>query len=151
MIVKNKKMAFVVATPLTAKAFLFDFLEKLSADNEVYLIANFDQKLSEWDFGSVTKINVNIQRKISIKDDLQALQSLFSIFRTHKFDVVHSVTPKAGLLAMTASKLAGIEYRYHTFTGQVWANNAGLSRVALLNALTALGFSPELSNKYPFS
>jgi glycosyltransferase involved in cell wall biosynthesis len=44
---------------------------------------------------------------------------------------VHSVSPKGGLLAMTAAALAGVPVRIHTFTGQVWANRSGLQRFIL--------------------
>jgi glycosyltransferase involved in cell wall biosynthesis len=136
---KKFKIAFVVAAPITAKAFLLPFFEKLSGKYEVYLIANFsDSSQSEFDSYGVKCINVGIERKISLMRDLSSLFQLFRLFRKHKFDVVHSVTPKAGLLSMTSSRLAGVGVRLHTFTGQVWANLTGKRRtfLRLLDKLT---------------
>jgi glycosyltransferase involved in cell wall biosynthesis len=51
--------------------------------------------------------------------------------RRERFDLVHSMTPKAGLLAMVAARVARVPVRLHTFTGQVWATRAGFRRAAL--------------------
>jgi glycosyltransferase involved in cell wall biosynthesis len=80
---------------------------------------------------------VPIERRISPLRDLRALLCLTSHFRRQRFDVVHSVTPKAGLLAMTAASLARVPVRLHTFTGQVWATRKGPMRT-LLRAFDAL-------------
>ncbi|MCS6293165.1 MAG: glycosyltransferase, partial [Nitrospira sp.] len=53
------------------------------------------------------------------------------------FTAVHSITPKAGLLAMLAARLAAIRLRHHTFTGQVWATKSGIAR-SLLKAFDRL-------------
>ena len=44
---------------------------------------------------------------------------------------MHSITPKAGLLAMIASFLTRTPLRIHTFTGQVWATSSGSRRLIL--------------------
>jgi glycosyltransferase involved in cell wall biosynthesis len=49
-------------------------------------------------------------------------------FRRERYDVVHSTTPKAGLLAMAAALIAHIPVRIHTFTGQVWQTRSGAMR-----------------------
>lgn len=71
---------------------------------------------------------VGIVRPISPWRDAQALLSLFLFFRTGRFDIVHSVSPKAGVLAMLAARMAGIPHRIHTFTGQVWITHHGAKR-----------------------
>ena len=79
-------------------------------------------------------VPVRIERKISIVRDLRALVALARFFRARRFAAVHSVTPKAGLLAMLAGVLAGVPIRLHTFTGQVWATRTGFARWALRGA-----------------
>jgi glycosyltransferase involved in cell wall biosynthesis len=54
--------------------------------------------------------------------------SLYLLFRREHFDIVHSTTPKAGLLCALAGFLAGVPVRLHTFTGQVWIQMHGASR-----------------------
>jgi glycosyltransferase involved in cell wall biosynthesis len=80
---------------------------------------------------NVDVLYVPIVRDISLLRDIKALFALFALFRTHKFDIVHSVSPKAGLLAMLAAWLARTRIRIHMFTGQVWAARTGLTKVVL--------------------
>ena len=46
--------------------------------------------------------------------------------------MIHSMTPKAGLLCMVAGKLTGVPVRIHTFTGLVWPTSTGLKRKILM-------------------
>lgn len=56
-------------------------------------------------------------RKITPFKDLYCLWLLFWLFKREKPDIVHSHTPKAGLLSMLAAKLAGVKTRIHTVAG----------------------------------
>jgi glycosyltransferase involved in cell wall biosynthesis len=76
-------------------------------------------------------VNINFSREISIISDLASLAQLTYLFLIKRYDAVHSITPKAGLLAMAASFLTFIPVRVHCFTGQVWATKLGLSRLCL--------------------
>lgn len=73
-------------------------------------------------------IPVEISRQISLISDLRALWKLFLIFRQEGFDIVHSTTPKAGLLSSIAGRLARVPVRLHTFTGQQWLHLRGPKR-----------------------
>ena len=71
---------------------------------------------------------INIPRNISIIQDVIALFKLYRFFRERKIDIIHSTTPKAGLLCAIAGLAARVNVRLHTFTGQAWANKSGLVR-----------------------
>ena len=60
---------------------------------------------------------VPMTRKITPIQDLKCLIQLIKIFRKEKPDIVHSHTPKAGLLGMIAAKLCGVKTRVHTVAG----------------------------------
>ena len=129
----KKKIAFVVAIPGSAEAFLTNHFEVLTKEYDVSLIANFPK---DYDVSCFKGLNINyihapIRREISIMNDLKALFALYRIFKKEKFCSVHSVTPKAGLLTALASWLAGIKVRIHIYTGQVWATRKGVMRMAL--------------------
>ena len=128
-----KKIAFVVAVPGTAHSFLLDHFEQLKKYYDVHLIANFPSEDAKKEFVliGVTCHQVPILRKISLLDDLKALFELRKVLKKEKFDSVHSVTPKAGLLSSIAGWLAGVPNRIHIFTGQVWATKKGLFRLIL--------------------
>jgi glycosyltransferase involved in cell wall biosynthesis len=72
-----------------------------------------------------------IERDISPWSDVLSLLQLIRLFRREKFDIVHSNTPKAGLLCAIAGKLCGVPIRLHTFTGQTWVTMNGLKRCIL--------------------
>lgn len=70
--------------------------------------------------------SVQIPRKISPVKDLLALVNLYTLFRREHFDIVHSTTPKAGLLCAISAFAARVPVRLHTFTGQPWAGLTGI-------------------------
>ena len=71
---------------------------------------------------------VEIKRNISPLKDIHTLLRLFLLFRRYKFDIVHSTTPKAGLLAALAAYLNSVPIRLHTWTGQQWVTQSGVTR-----------------------
>lgn len=128
----KKKIAFVVAIAGTAQAFLKDHMTYLVKEYDVHLVANFKpEEKGEFEQIGVTCHDAPIQRSIKLGADLKALLALRKIFKQEKFDCVHSVTPKAGLLTSVAGWMAGVPNRVHIFTGQVWATRKGVMRTIL--------------------
>jgi len=72
--------------------------------------------------------SIPIKREINFVADIIVLTQLFFMFRREKFALVHSVSPKAGLLSMIAARMAFVPHRIHTFTGQVWLTSNGVKR-----------------------
>lgn len=119
---------------MTVRAFLLDHLRELSRHYEVYVVTNSESLVLSDEYGiNVTNITIPIVRAITPLRDLLALYLLWRLFLKRRFDMVHSVTPKSGLLSMVAALLAGIKHRTHTFTGQVWVTSKGLYRLLLKN------------------
>lgn len=130
----KKKIAFVVAVPITARAFLLDHIAYLIKRYEVHLVANFegqDKMKTEFEVLGIICHHKAIVRPISLWNDLKALMSLRKLFSRENFACVHSVTPKAGLLTACASWLARVPHRVHIFTGQVWCTRKGVMRTLL--------------------
>ncbi len=126
----KKRICFVTAAEITIKAFMIDHIRSLSLHYDIIVVTNTDNPQFLQQFGLVVSVvPVLIQRKISLIKDIAALLRLYSLFRKYSLYAVHSVTPKAGLLAMVAGFLAGVPIRIHTFTGQVWATRRGFSRL----------------------
>ena len=124
----KKKICFVVSAPITAKAFLIKHFEYLSKEFDITLVANFETQADfEVPFVKNTK-HIAIHRSINPLKDFLALIQLYFFFKKESFQVVHSVTPKAGLLAMTAAWVSRIPIRIHIFTGQVWHTQSGFKR-----------------------
>lgn len=77
-------------------------------------------------------IPINICRKISLFNDIKSLSKLIYTFKVNKYDIVHSTTPKAGLLTAIAGITTGVKVRLHTFTGQPWVTEKGLKKIILM-------------------
>lgn len=134
----------VVSSPMTVAAFLRDQLRELAGRYDLFVAANAP------DGGFLNGlparfVPVPVERKILPLADLRALVCLYRLFRRERFDIVQSVTPKAGLLAMAAAFFACVPVRVHTFTGQVWATKSGAARAGLrfLDTLLA-GFATHV-------
>jgi glycosyltransferase involved in cell wall biosynthesis len=131
----DKKVCIIVSSLMTAKAFLLDYISALIKKNHVTIIANTDEVEFFNNIGlHVQILPVRIERPIMPLLDLRALFHLMYLFRKHRFDFIHSITPKAGLLAMTAGFIVRTPVRIHTFTGQIWATRRGLERWVLKQA-----------------
>jgi len=126
-----KSICFVVATPFTANAFLLEHIKQFSLTYKVTLCLNLKlYPLSAgFDLKKIQAINIPIERKINLFKDLRALFFLFILFKKERFDVVHTISPKAGLLGMIAGYLSKTQNCFHTFTGQVWVNLSGSSKL----------------------
>lgn len=62
-------------------------------------------------------VPIEMSRKITPKDDLKALWRTYKFFKKEKPRIVHTHTPKAGIVGMLAAKLAGVPIRLHTVAG----------------------------------
>jgi glycosyltransferase involved in cell wall biosynthesis len=130
---RRQRICFVVSAPETANAFLKPHIAVLARTFDVDLVVNCPDA-SGMPATEAECIHVGIERQIKPVSDLRAVLRLARVFRSRNYAVVHSVTPKAGLLAMAAARLAGVPRRIHWFTGQVWATRTGLSRAILKSA-----------------
>ena len=77
-------------------------------------------------------IEVPMERHISFTKDVKSLCQMIKVMRNEKPYMVHSMTPKAGLLSMIAAWLTGVPMRIHTFTGLVWPTSTGIKRRILM-------------------
>lgn len=125
----TRRIAVVVSSPMTARVFLRDQIRALSEKYEVTVFANMcDSQDLVGLWSGVHLQSVPIERTIAPMKDLAALWRMVWLLRRGRFDLVHSVTPKAGLVAMVGGFFARVPLRIHTFTGQVWAARRGPSR-----------------------
>lgn len=75
---------------------------------------------------------VPMARHISPFKDLKSLWRMVRVFRKERPAMVHSMTPKAGLVCMMAAWLTRVPVRVHTFTGLVFPTSTGLKRRILM-------------------
>ena len=73
----------------------------------------------------------HLVRPISIKEDLLALRDMIRLIRKERPDIIHSHTPKAGLMGMLAGWLCHVPIRIHTVAGLPLLVHSGFKRKIL--------------------
>ncbi len=76
-------------------------------------------------------IGLNMTRKITLFRDILSVYNLYKVIRKEKPIIVHSHTPKAGIVSMLASKLANVPIRLHTVAGLPLMEAKGSKRILL--------------------
>ncbi len=75
---------------------------------------------------------IPMTRAITPFADLRSLWRMYRFFKKEKPDIVHSHTPKAGLIAMMAARFAGVKIRVHTIAGLRFMTATGMKRKLLV-------------------
>lgn len=104
---------------------------------DVTVVASEDELLNP--IHGVTYKSIKIAREISLLNDLAAIFKLIVLFKKIKFNIVHSTTPKAGLVSALAAYIAMVPVRIHTYTGQVWVEKTGVVRLLSMWADRLIG------------
>jgi glycosyltransferase involved in cell wall biosynthesis len=79
----------------------------------------------------VRVFHVGLTRKITPIKDIAAVFKLYRFLKKEKPSIVHTHTPKAGIVGMTASWFAGVPNRLHTVAGLPLMEATGLKRQVL--------------------
>ena len=130
----GKKIIRAATIGMSLNIFCKGLLKELVDEGyEVVALSSPDEDLRELgEREGVRTIGVAMERHMSPLNDFISLVRLTRVFRREKPDMVHSMTPKAGLLCMIAAQWVGVPVRVHTFTGLVWPTATGLSRKILM-------------------
>lgn len=99
---------------------------------EVVSVSSPGQELEQLKRKGVRCIEIPMERHIAIAKDIKSLFALIKTFRKEKPFMVHSMTPKAGMLCMVAAWICRVPRRVHTFTGLVWPTTTGIKRRILM-------------------
>ena len=108
-------------------------LKFLSKHFDVLAVSGYDADLETVkNREGVSIVSVVMKRSIAPFQDLISLYRLYKLFKKERPTIVHSITPKAGLLSMVAAKYANVPVRIHTFTGLVFPAKKGLFQKILI-------------------
>ena len=129
----KRKIIRIATVPQSLDLLLRGQLKMLSETYEVVAVSSPGQNLDEVARREgVRTVAVPMERHIAPLKDLVSLFRLIRLFRKEKPWMVHSITPKAGLLAMMAACICGVPVRIHMFTGLVFPTSKGLKRRILM-------------------
>ena len=143
-----KKLIRVSTVPMSLNILLKGQLKFLSQHFDLTAVSGAGKDLDEVAEREGVKVHpLEMHRQISPVQDLKSLWQLYRYFKKEKPDIVHSITPKAGLLSMMAAKMAGVPVRMHTFTGLIFPHRTG-NLQKLLIAMDRL-LCASATNIYP--
>jgi glycosyltransferase involved in cell wall biosynthesis len=126
---KKPKMLRVITDGRVIPWHLEKTLRDLDSHFEIIIAGENASKFIPFD-AEYRSYDIPLNPKIRLFDDFICLIKLIKILLTERPVIIHSIMPKAGLMAALASFFI-VPLRFHTFTGQVWSTKSGLSRFVL--------------------
>lgn len=131
--IERAKLVRISTVPITIDFLLKDQLKILSTDFEVWVISSGGPELENIkNREGVNVIPLNMTRAITPLKDLIALIRLTFLLFKLKPRIVHSITPKAGLLAMLAGFFARVPIRIHDLVGMPLMEETGIKKWILI-------------------
>lgn len=143
-----KKIFRTSTIPLSLNVLLKGQLKFLNNHYEITAISGSGQDLEELRSREGVKVQIiEMKREIAPLKDIVSLIKLYTYFKKERPFIVHSITPKAGLLSMFAARFAGVPIRIHTFTGLIFPSKSGLMQKLLIKMDQLLCWAA--TNVYP--
>ena len=129
----NKKIIRAVTVP-ESLGFCREVMIKMREKGyEMIAVSSPGEQLDELrDKDGFATYAVPMARHISLFGDIKSLFRMIKVFRKERPQMVHSLTPKAGLICMMAACLTRVPVRVHMFTGLVWPTSKGIKRKILM-------------------
>lgn len=135
------KLVRITTIPLSLEKLLEGQLSFMNDHFEVIAISAEKERLEK--YGENNKIRtfwVEMTRAITPLKDLKSLWRLYKFLKKEKPFIIHSHTPKAGIIGMLAGKMAGVPVRLHTVAGLPLLEAEGTKR-KLLDFVEKLTYS----------
>jgi len=130
------KLIRITTVPLSLKLLLGGQMKFMKANGwEVIMVSSDGREVQQVIRAEGVKHEViPFTRKITPIHDLICIWKLYQLFKREKPDIVHTHTPKAGLLGMIAAKLSGQKIRIHTLAGIPYMATKGARKEILVKA-----------------
>jgi lipopolysaccharide/colanic/teichoic acid biosynthesis glycosyltransferase len=132
----DPRVVFMTTSPKAVRAFFQAQIRFLSsAGFDIHVISSPGDELEECRRKLGLPMHaVTMHRRISPLADLAALVRLVRKLSQLRPVIVHTHTPKAGLLGMLAARLVGVPIRIYTINGLRFSTTSGLRRTILMAA-----------------
>lgn len=118
------QLAVIAAIDLTHKVLLNAQLQAAQqAGYDVHTICSAGPNTAWLENQGYHVHHVEIRRKLSPLSDMMTLWNLYRLFRRHRFDIVHTHTPKVSLLGQLAARMAGVPVIINTIHGFYFHDN----------------------------
>ncbi|MCX2837898.1 glycosyltransferase family 4 protein [Salinimicrobium sp. MT39] len=128
----SQKLIRITTIPLSLEKLLEGQLTFMNDYFKVTAVASEKGRLEKFGLDNgVETFHVEMTREITPAKDLKALFKLYRFFKREKPAIVHTHTPKAGIVGMMAAKMAGVPIRLHTVAGMPLMEATGTKRKIL--------------------
>lgn len=146
-----KKLIRITTVPLSLKVLLKGQLRFMASNGfDVKGVSSEGDELREVRENEGIAVEaITMSRKITPFQDLKSLWEMWNFLRKEKPQIVHTHTPKAGIIGMLAARLAGVPHRLHTVAGLPLMEATGTKR-KILNFVEKLTYS-SATRVYPNS
>ncbi len=146
-----KKLIRITTVPISFKVLLKGQLRFMASNGfDVKGVSSDGEELKEvHENEGIVMEAINMSRKITPFQDLKSLWEMWNFLRKEKPQIVHTHTPKAGIIGMLAARLAGVPHRLHTVAGLPLMEATGIKR-KILNFVEKLTYS-STTRVYPNS
>ena len=146
-----KKLIRITTVPISFKVLLKGQLRFMASNGfDVKGVSSEGEELKEVrENEGIMMEAINMSRKITPFQDLKSLWEMWNFLRKEKPQIVHTHTPKAGIIGMLAARLAGVPHRLHTVAGLPLMEATGIKR-KILNFVEKLTYS-SATRVYPNS
>lgn len=146
-----KKLIRITTVPISFKVLLKGQLRFMTSNGfDVKGVSSEGEELREiHENEGIVMEAINMSRKITPFQDLKSLWEMWNFLRKEKPQIVHTHTPKAGIIGMLAARLAGVPHRLHTVAGLPLMEATGIKR-KILNFVEKLTYS-SATRVYPNS
>ena len=126
------KLIRITTVPLSLEKLLEGQLTFMNEFYEVTAVSAEQERLEQYGKeNGVDTFHVEMTRAITPLADLNALFRMYRFFKKNKPLIVHTHTPKAGIVGMLAAKMAGVPLRLHTVAGMPLMETTGTKRRVL--------------------
>jgi len=127
------KLIRITTVPISLKILLKDQLKCMNEYFDVVGVSSKGKELSdvEKDEG-IRTIELNMSREITPLKDLISLIKMMVLLLKEKPDIVHTHTPKAGIVGMVAAWITRVPHRLHTVAGLPVMEASGNKKKILL-------------------
>ena len=122
----------ITTVPLSLEKLLTGQLHFMSSFYNVIAVSSDNESLEKYGVSeNIEVFPLEMTRQITPLQDLIAVVKLYFFFKKANPFIVHTHTPKAGIVGMLASKLAGVPNRLHTVAGMPLLEQTGIKRKVL--------------------
>lgn len=127
-----KKLVRITTVPVSLDKLLGNQLHFMNEHYEVTAVSSDRESLRKIaDKYGIGHHHIEMTRKITPFKDLKSFWQVYRFLRTHRPEIVHTHTPKAGLIGMAAAFFAGVPVRMHTVAGLPLLQAKGLKKQVL--------------------